>query len=239
VRILVVGDSGVGKTTLTQLIAQVEPSTSSNWTVGAGVEVKIHEYAEGTPAQKSFFLEFWDIGGSISHQNTRSVFYQPTHGIILVHDITNKKSYDNLQHWLIEILNKDGKDVIKNGLDYEIDPEQFLGQTQIPILMVSTKLDLLDEAQRTKIQSRSHGIANIINAEELFLNCRERLAAGSTNAVKLSRFFDNVIERKYYARDSGFVDRKRPMVAPASNNATPYTSPYNSLSSPTFLSYNE
>jgi Rab-like protein 3 len=123
----------VGKTSLVGLIAQIESSTS-NWTVGASVEVKLHEYKEGTAAQKTFFIELWDIGGSISHQNTRSVFYQPTHGIILVHDITNKKSLDNLQKWLIEILNKDGKDVIKNGgLDYEIDPEQFLGQTQVVV----------------------------------------------------------------------------------------------------------
>jgi Rab-like protein 3 len=105
---------------------------------------------------------------------------------------------------------------------------------------------MLDEVQRNKIQSRptTNGIADIINAEELVLNTRERLAAGSTNAVKLSRFFDNVIERKYYARDSGILDRKKlsMMTAPGvstSNNPTPYTSPYNSLNSPTFLTYNE
>lgn len=112
------------------MIAHNEPLTSPGWSVGCAVEVKLHEYKEGTPSQKTFFIELWDIGGSISHKNTRGVFYQPTHGIILVHDLTNRKSHENLQKWLMEIINKDGKDV-KGGSDSEMDPEQFLGATQV------------------------------------------------------------------------------------------------------------
>jgi Rab-like protein 3 len=124
--------SGVGKTSLTHLIAHNEALTSPGWTVGCSVEVKLHEYKEGTPSQNTFFVELWDVGGSISHKNTRHTFYTPTHGIILVHDLTNKKSHDNLQKWLMEIINKEGKDSYK-GCDLDIDPEQFLGSTQVHI----------------------------------------------------------------------------------------------------------
>lgn len=127
---------GVGKTSLTHLIANNEALTSPGWTVGCAVEVKLHEYKEGTPAQHTFFIELWDIGGSISHTNTRGVFYNPVHGIILVHDLTNRKSHENLQQWIYEILNKDGKDVNKSStssslLADDFDPEQFLGSTQV------------------------------------------------------------------------------------------------------------
>lgn len=212
VRVLVVGDSGVGKTSLTHLIANNEPLTSPGWTVGCAVEVKLHEYKEGTPSQNTFFIELWDVGGSISHKNTRGVFYTPTHGIILVHDLTNKKSHENLQRWLIEILNKDGKDVIKGGDALDIDPEQFLGSTQfknsqIPILVIGTKLDMLDENHKNKILNKtsSGSIAEQCGADEICLNSHEArsLAAGTTDSVKLSRFFDKVIERKYYSRDTG------------------------------------
>ncbi|XP_058830203.1 rab-like protein 3 isoform X2 [Topomyia yanbarensis] len=207
VRVLVVGDSGVGKTSLTHLIANNEPLTSPGWTVGCAVEVKLHEYKEGTPSQNTFFIELWDVGGSISHKNTRGVFYNPTHGIILVHDLTNKKSQENLQRWLIEILNKDGKDVLKGGDNVDIDPEQFLGSTQIPILVIGTKLDLLDENHKNKIHNKTSAgsIAEQCGADEICLNCHEArgLAAGTTDAVKLSRFYDKVIERKYYSREAG------------------------------------
>ncbi|XP_065076304.1 rab-like protein 3 isoform X2 [Ochlerotatus camptorhynchus] len=207
VRVLVVGDSGVGKTSLTHLIANNEALTSPGWTVGCAVEVKLHEYKEGTPSQNTFFIELWDVGGSISHKNTRGVFYNPTHGIILVHDLTNKKSHENLQRWLVEILNKDGKDVLKGGDIIDIDPEQFLGSTQIPILVIGTKLDMLDESHKNKTLNKSstESIAEQCGADEICLNCHESrsLAAGTTDAVKLSRFFDKVIERKYYSRDTG------------------------------------
>lgn len=73
---------GVGKTSLVHLIANNEPIKSPSWTVGCSVEVKLHEFKEGTPSQKTYFIELWDVGGSSQHRNARSVFYNPTHGEI-------------------------------------------------------------------------------------------------------------------------------------------------------------
>lgn len=69
----------------------------------------------------------------MSHKLARSVFYNQLNGIILVHDLTNRKSQENLKNWLIEILNKDGKDTTKIGgsLIDEFDPEQFMGICQV------------------------------------------------------------------------------------------------------------
>lgn len=75
VRIMVLGDSGVGKTSFVHLAAYGEPLKSPSWTVGCSVEVKLHEYKEGTPEQTTYFIEFWDVGGSNNHRNTRQVFY--------------------------------------------------------------------------------------------------------------------------------------------------------------------
>lgn len=72
--------TGVGKTSLTHLICQQQPISNPSWTIGCSVEVKLHEYKEGTPNQRRYFIELWDIGGSQNHQNTRSVFYNPTNG---------------------------------------------------------------------------------------------------------------------------------------------------------------
>lgn len=145
----------MGKTSLTYLIAHNKPLLSPGWTVGCSVEVKLHRYKEGTQAQNTFFVELWDVGGSNNHRNTRNVFYQPTHGrqclisfwkvikcnliiaefnyvliisgIVLVHDLTNRKSQINLQKWLSEILNQGST----NTTFQDVDPEQFLGSTQV------------------------------------------------------------------------------------------------------------
>lgn len=113
-------------------MAYNEALVSPGWTIGCSVEVKLHEYKEGTNQQQTFFIELFDVGGSISHKNTRGVFYNPTHGIILVHDLTNRKSHENLQRWLFELINKDGKDINRsNSCDNDFDPEFFLGSTQV------------------------------------------------------------------------------------------------------------
>ena len=65
--------------------------------------MKLHEFMEGTQQQKSFFVELWDVGGSHSQRNTRHVFFHTVHGIILVHDLANRKSCHNLGRWLAEV----------------------------------------------------------------------------------------------------------------------------------------
>ncbi|XP_029159365.1 rab-like protein 3 [Nylanderia fulva] len=214
VKIIVVGDSGVGKTSLTHLICQQQPISNPSWTVGCSVEVKLHEYKEGTPNQRRYFIELWDIGGSQNHTNTRSVFYNSTNGIILVHDLTNRKSQQNLQKWLEEVLSKDGTSS-RSKLFEDFDPEKFVGSTQIPILVIGTKFDLISESNfiKSNVHRRSATIAEECGADEIFLDCRQirALAAGSSSSVKLSRFFDKVIERRYYSsREATNLDKRRP-----------------------------
>lgn len=49
-----------------------------------------------------------------------------TPGIVLVHDLTNRKSHQNLQKWLAEVLNREG-----GSKKDEFDPEHFVGSTQV------------------------------------------------------------------------------------------------------------
>ncbi|XP_011300519.1 rab-like protein 3 isoform X1 [Fopius arisanus] len=217
VKIMVVGDSGVGKTSLTHLICEQQTINNPSWTIGCSVEVKLHEYKEGTPNQKRYFIELWDVGGSQSHKNTRHVFYNPTNGIILVHDLSNRKSQQNLQKWLEEVLSRDGNSGRSRSFD-DFDPEKFVGSTQIPILVVGTKLDLVPS--RSNLHRRSSTIAEECGADEIFLDCSQvrSLAAGTTSSVKLSRFFDKVIERRFYANREG--------ISPDKRRQPVYTSPY-------------
>ncbi|XP_075233486.1 rab-like protein 3 isoform X1 [Lycorma delicatula] len=203
VKVLVIGDSGVGKTSLTHLIAQHEPISNPSWTVGCSVEVKLHEYKEGTSYQKTYFIELWDVGGSSNHRMTRSVFYNSVHGIILVHDLTNRKSQQNLQKWLAEVFSRDGNSKLRNSSFDDFDPEQFIGSNQIPVLVIGTKFDLIEEFN-SNINHRLSSFAEDCGADEIFLDCRQMrsLAAGTSSAVKLTRFFDKVIEMRYHAREN-------------------------------------
>ncbi|XP_022650793.1 rab-like protein 3 isoform X2 [Varroa jacobsoni] len=215
VKVLVLGDSGVGKSSVVQLICSGRPAARSlASTIGCNVEVKLHEYRQGTDQQRTFFVEFWEIGGNTGHANARRVFYNSVHGIVLVHDLTNSKSHDHLKMWLADAVTR------RSG--GEFDAEMF-ADLQVPVLVVGTKLS------RARVQHRrgTH-IADLCGAEQIFVDSTgdgehsSSLAPGSSNAVKLSRFFDKVIEKQYYSSKnvlspqppSAFGDRRRPANSP-------------------------
>ncbi|XP_059132829.1 rab-like protein 3 [Peromyscus eremicus] len=218
VKVLVLGDSGVGKSSLVHLLCHNQVLGNPSWTVGCSVDIRVHDYKEGTPEEKTYYIELWDVGGSVgsasSVKSTRAVFYNSVNGIILVHDLTNKKSSQNLYRWSLEVLNRDlvpSGVLVTNG-DY--DREQF-ADNQIPLLVIGTKLDQIHETKRHEVLIRTAFLAEDFNAEEINLDCTNprSSAAGSSNAVKLSRFFDKVIEKRYFFREGnqipGFPDRKR------------------------------
>ncbi|CAG9859564.1 unnamed protein product [Phyllotreta striolata] len=223
VRILVLGDSGVGKTSFVHLAAHNEPLRSPSWTVGSSVEVKLHEYKEGMKEQKTFFVEFWDIGGSHSHRNARSVFYNPCHGAILVHDLTNGKSEKNLHKWVREIgknsrerKSSTSLNILSNspgiGIDIEFDQESYIGNTStIPYLVIGTKVDQSDDRK-----TRSESVATSLGCDEIVMDCRQTryLAAGTSNAVKLSRFYDRAIETRAKSHKDSFTERFGDPISP-------------------------
>merc|ERR1712168_1021031 len=106
---------------------------------------------------------------------------------------TNRKSHGNLRKWLAEVLNKGS-----NKEKYDFDPENFIGN-QVPILVIGTKVDLA-QSLRENILSRRSTVAEECGACELNLDCKQKksLAPGTTNAVKVAKFFDKVIERHFH-----------------------------------------
>jgi len=202
VRILVVGDSGVGKTSLVHLLCHNETIDNPDWTIGCSVEVKLHDYKVGQPGEKTYFVELWDVGGWASHAQGRSVFYNQVNGILLVHDLTNRKSELNLRKWLIEVLNKDSKELPE-------DPEQLVN-LHIPVLVVGTKSDMVKAVHSSSTlptwvnKNRTTTVAEECGLEQINIDCTQvkHLAAGTSNSVRFSRFFDKVIESRFYAGPS-------------------------------------
>ncbi|NXS03151.1 RABL3 protein, partial [Oxylabes madagascariensis] len=215
VKVLVLGDSGVGKSSLVHLLCHNQVLGNPSWTVGCSVDVRIHDYKEGTPEEKTYYIELWDVGGSVgsatSVKSTRAVFYNLLNGIILVHDLTNKKSSQNLYRWSLEALNRDVAPtgvLVTNG-DY--DHEQF-GDNQIPLLVIGTKLDQIPETKRNEVLTRTAFLAEDFNAEEINLVIATRGYACVVQA-KIILCCSQVIEKRYFLRDGnqipGFSERKR------------------------------
>ncbi|KAH9261130.1 hypothetical protein BASA81_000834 [Batrachochytrium salamandrivorans] len=108
VRILVLGDSGVGKTCLVERLVTGQVPSTPRWTLGCNVQVLVHTLVDKqTELERKIIVEFWDIGGHRNFSDSRHVFYHQINGVMLVHDYSNKKSFNNLKSWLLELERED------------------------------------------------------------------------------------------------------------------------------------
>jgi len=68
---------------------------------GARAQPYQHDSSSGST---DVFIEFWDVGGAKKYAHSRHVFYTGVHGVMLVYDASNRKSYANLRKWIHELV---------------------------------------------------------------------------------------------------------------------------------------
>lgn len=67
----------------------------------AGIDFKIRTIELDS---KKIKLQIWDTAGQERFRTITTAYYRGAMGILLVYDITNDKSFDNIKNWLVESL---------------------------------------------------------------------------------------------------------------------------------------
>jgi len=98
-KVIILGDSGVGKTSLMNQYVNDKFSKSYKATIGADFLTK-----EIVIDDKLVTLQIWDTAGQERFQSLGVAFYRGADSCILVYDITDQKSFDSLDQWMDEFL---------------------------------------------------------------------------------------------------------------------------------------
>lgn len=96
--LVLIGDSGVGKSCLLLRFADDKWTDSYISTIGVDFKIRTIELD-----QKTIKLQIWDTAGQERFRTISSTYYRGAHGIIVVYDVTNHTSFDNVSRWLTEI----------------------------------------------------------------------------------------------------------------------------------------
>ena len=99
-KLIIIGDSGVGKSCLLNRFSDDVYTDSYISTIGVDFKIRTIE-TDG----KICKLQIWDTAGQERFRTITSSYYRGAHGILLVFDITNPESFTNLQIWRKEVNN--------------------------------------------------------------------------------------------------------------------------------------
>ena len=144
-KLLLIGDSGVGKSCL--LLRFVDDTYTESYISTIGVDFKIRTIElEG----KTVKLQIWDTAGQERFRTITSSYYRGAHGIIVVYDVTDETTFQNVKQWLQEIERYACEGVNKllvgnkadlsgsRAVEYQ-NAKQFADQLNIPFLETSAK----------------------------------------------------------------------------------------------------
>ncbi|XP_042185044.1 ras-related protein Rab-8A isoform X2 [Oncorhynchus tshawytscha] len=97
-KLLLIGDSGVGKTCV--LFRFSEDAFNSTFISTIGIDFKIRTIELDN---KKIKLQIWDTAGQERFRTITTAYYRGAMGIMLVYDITNEKSFENIKNWIRNI----------------------------------------------------------------------------------------------------------------------------------------
>ncbi|CUS21726.1 LAQU0S03e09318g1_1 [Lachancea quebecensis] len=155
-KVIILGDSGVGKTSLMHRYVNDKFSQQYKATIGADFLTK-----EVTmDGDKVATMQVWDTAGQERFQSLGVAFYRGADCCVLVYDITNAKSFENIKSWRDEFL------VHANVSS----PETF------PFVILGNKLDV-EESKKVVSNRSAQDMAKSLGNIPLFLTS----AKGSIN----------------------------------------------------------
>jgi small GTP-binding protein len=152
-KIVLIGDSGVGKTSLLQRFS--DQFFNENHITTIGVDFKLRTIQLGDTRVK---LQVWDTAGQEKFRVITKAYYRNAAGIIIGYDITNGESFVNTKRWINEVKSNCGDDgvpiiLIGNKCDAPNrvvslqDQQEYSQLINIPFFETSAKQNInVDEA---------------------------------------------------------------------------------------------
>eukprot|EP00475_Leptophrys_vorax_P046306 TRINITY_DN989_c0_g1_i1.p1 TRINITY_DN989_c0_g1~~TRINITY_DN989_c0_g1_i1.p1 ORF type:complete len:212 (-),score=76.31 TRINITY_DN989_c0_g1_i1:114-749(-) len=160
-KFVLIGDSGVGKSSL--LFRFAEDSFTESYTSTIGVDFLFRKVnIDGANVK----IQIWDTAGQERYRTITSAYYRGAHGIIMVYDVTSKQSFEHIEDWLREVTQHASPNTLKALVGNKAD-------------LVSQKVIQEDEAKdfanKLSIPFWETSAKNAKNVETMFISLAQQL----------------------------------------------------------------
>jgi small GTP-binding protein len=145
-KMIIVGDSAVGKTCIFKKIVSGNFSEKSISTIGMDRRTLTFKIKNSKGNDLEVDVQLWDTAGQERFRSITTSYYKSSQGLLLMYDITKRESFENIGNWLDSIKESLGED------------EKYL------IVVLGNKLDLANENPESRT----------VTTEEAENLCKER-----------------------------------------------------------------
>jgi len=160
-KILLLGDSSVGKTCFLMRYTDNTFQEIHMSTIGLDYKLKNVQLDDG----KMVKIQIWDTAGQDRFRSITKNYYKGAHGIILIYDITNQKTFENVKNWINQI-----KEEVSN---------------KVTIILVGNKID--DEDHRVVSTEQGEKMANDFGL--MFFECSAK------SGVNIDSTFNELVKK--------------------------------------------
>lgn len=134
-KIVLVGDSGVGKSNLLSRFTRNTFTTDEKSTIGVEFATRIVPMVD----QKKIKAQIWDTAGQERYRAITNAYYRGALGAMLVYDVTKQNSFENIPRWLRELRDYASRDIV--------------------LILVGNKCDLVDKSLRQVTEEQAKALA--------------------------------------------------------------------------------
>ncbi|KAG2502127.1 hypothetical protein HYH03_000617 [Edaphochlamys debaryana] len=132
IKVVLLGDSGVGKSCLALRYTRGWFDAGSKATVGAAFSCVTVALPHSGPSAK---IDLWDTAGQERYQSLAPLYYRGAHASVIVYDVTQRETLAKAAWWLDEL-------------------RRYAGQHMV-LVLVGNKTDLADQRQATEEEGRA------------------------------------------------------------------------------------
>lgn len=162
VKLLVIGDSGVGKSCLLLRFCDDEFTPSFIATIGLDHKSKIVQLPP--PSKKRCKIQVWDTAGQEQYRSMTSNFYRSSMGVAVVFDVTYRRSFLNIPNWLKNLEQHASDQMVKILVGNKCDEEDRREVTREEAMELAV--------QNGMVYMETSAKANI-NVDKLFIELAE------------------------------------------------------------------
>jgi len=173
IKLLLIGDSGVGKSCLLLRFSEDSFTPSVITTIGIDFKIRTSEL-DG----KRIKLQIWDTAGQERFRTITTAYYRGAMGILLVYDVTDERSFNNIRNWIHNIEQHASEGVNK--------------------ILIGNKCDILEQKKIDKEQGQAladeYGIKFLETSAKSNIGVEEAFFTLARDIKK--RLIDNAEEKK-------------------------------------------